>query len=150
MKKIFFINKKVHITPSLEVYMSNQPDFENYYSTSIYYRQYNPTQYSNTLFLFDFRSSSYAGLGMAIDYNIFYNLDIHIAPNLFLPYIEKVRINGNKLNFLPLSYYNLLTEVALVYHTRFGPLSLSFNALDKDFTKTSILINFGYILFNHK
>ncbi len=139
---------KLRLTPNIEVYYSNQPMFENYYSSSIYYKQFSPTQYSKTLFLFDFRAPAWAGAGVSFDYEILSNLDIHFYPSVFVPEEHHFVYNGTEVVSKPLTYYNMMAEAGLVYHTRFGPVTVSFNILDKNLKKTSVLVNFGYILFN--
>jgi hypothetical protein len=122
--------------------------FENYFSSSIYYKQFSPTQYSKTLFLFDFRSPDWAGVGISFDYEIFDNLDIHFYPSVFIPEEHHFVYDRNEVTSKPLTYYNIISEVGIIYHTRFGPVSVSLNILDKKLNNTSILVNFGYILFN--
>ncbi len=139
---------KIKFTPNMEVYYSNQPMFENYYSSSIYYKPFTPTPYSKTLFLFDFRAPAWAGGGISFDYEIASNLDFHFYPSIFVPEKQHFVYDRMEVVGFPLTYFNLISEIGLVYHTRFGPITLSINVLDKQLKKTSILVNFGYILFN--
>jgi NTE family protein len=148
-KKVLNFNKLL-ITPSFEAYFSNQPQFENFYSSSFYYKQFSPTQYSKTVFLYDFRAPSWIGAGFSIDYNIYNDIYLHINPNIFIPESKHFSENHNEVSLSPLTYYNMLFEASIVYHTKFGPLSISFNALDKTFRKQSVIINFGYIIFNEE
>ena len=146
-KKVIQFNKLL-ITPSFSAHFSNQPQFENFYSSSFYYTQFAPTQYSKTMFLYDFRSPSWMGGGISLDYNIYKGIYLHLNPNIFIPESKHFAKNYNEVSLKPLSYYNMLFEAAIVYHTKFGPVSLSFNVLDKTFRKQSVIINFGYIIFN--
>ena len=148
-KKVI-ITGKFLITPSVEAYFSNQPEFENYYASSLYFKQFTPTPYSKTLFLHDFRASSWVGSGISFDYNIYKGIYLHVNPNVFLPETKHLEKNDEEVLLEPLSYYNILLETSLIYHTKFGPVSLSFNILDKTFRKQSILLNFGYIIFNNE
>ena len=147
LRKVIKINS-FRATPFLEMYYSNQPMFENYFSSAIYYKQFNPTPYTKTLFLFEFKSPSWLGFGISLDYEIAKNFDIHFYPSIFVPEKRHFVENNIEVTTKNTFYYNSILETGITYHTRFGPLSLTFNVLDKNLKKTSILVNFGYILFN--
>jgi NTE family protein len=49
-----------------------------------------------------------------------------------------------------LSNINYMASTSLVYHTLFGPASLSLNYYDKKDKKFYFVFNFGYLLFNKR
>jgi len=132
-----------------EVVVSNQPFFQNYFGTIINTPGFLPIQDSPTRILQNFRSFKYAAGGIRNVFTLRRNLDFRLEGYLFKPF-EHIEQNesqeaeiSEKNNFL---YF--AGTAGFVFHSPFGPISLSMNYYDDDENKLGILLHAGFLLFN--
>ncbi|MCX6257865.1 MAG: patatin-like phospholipase family protein [Bacteroidia bacterium] len=148
--RYFKINRLFNLGVYFEGVASKQ-DFLSDYTTSIINASvFQPTPFSKTMFLYNFRAYNFAGGGLKQIFNIFKNFTLRMEEYVFQPY-QKI----NEENMQPVygkvladRYY--MESAVFVYQTLVGPASLSFSYYDKSDTKFYIQFNFGYILFNKK
>lgn len=135
----------------LEAVYSNQPLFSNYYSTILAAPAFYPLQDSRSLFLENFKSTSYLAGGLKNIYKIRRNMDIRLEAYTFLPYreFEKVGFQGvrHKTSFTKIHY---AATAGLVYHTPVGPISLSYNLYDDPIKRNGVLLHLGYLIYNKR
>jgi NTE family protein len=130
---------------------STQPTFRNYTSTLIAAPAFNPMTDSKTLFLENYRAFYYLAGGIK---NIFkLNTKLHLRAEGFI--FQRY----NKLEQLPdqtasttlvLDKIRFCGDLNLVYHTPFGPVSLSGIYYDDPRRTFGVLLHVGYILFNNR
>lgn len=135
----------------LEAVYSNQPLFSNYYSTILAAPAFYPLQDSRSLFLENFKSTSYLAGGLKNIYKIRRNMDVRLEAYTFLPYreFEKVGFQGvrHKTSFTKIHY---AATAGLVYHTPVGPISLSYNLYDDPIKRNGVLLHLGYLIYNKR
>lgn len=132
-----------------EAVYANQPLFSNYYSTLLAAPAFYPLQDSRSIFLENFRATSYLAGG----------LKTYIASKsppscrrlYLLPYreFEKVGFQGvaHKNAF---SNWHYAGTAGLVYHTPLGPISLSYNLYDDPIKRNGVLLHLGYLIYNKR
>jgi NTE family protein len=135
----------------VEAVYSNQPLFSNYYSTVLAAPAFYPLQDSRSLFLENFKATSYLAGGIKNVYNLKRNLDLRIEAYTFLPYreFELVNFQGvrHKTSFTKIHY---AATAGLVYHTPVGPISLSYNLYDDPVKRNGVLLHLGYLIYNKR
>ncbi len=134
---------------SAEFFLSNKPLFSNYTSTMAMARQYRPFPVATTMFMPEFRANNYVAAGLKTIYSISGSTSIQSEAHLFQPLqtidqdiSQKSMYNDNK--FSP----RLMANLALVYHTAPGPLSISISYFENEQETWVFMINFGFKLFN--
>lgn len=141
-----------HFTLGFDIHgeYSNPSLFSNYYSTLVHSNWFNPTPHSQALFLGRYIANQYVAAGVTPILE--FNEKIHLRTSLygFLPHRELYQ-DENKLAAYgkPFEKYYFMGHAGIVYHTIFGPASLSVNYYDKDNKNFFFLFNFGFILFNN-
>ena len=131
--------------------ISQQRFCSNYYATMLQSPTFLPTTDSKTFFLEKFRAFNYAAVGLKCIWLINNNLSLRIEGYCFQPYKELMKDENDMPYFAKaFSIIHWMGSAAVVYHTPFGPVSLSYNLYDENYKSQSILLNFGYIIFNEK
>ncbi len=147
----FFHTKKYTLGYLAEGVLSNQPLFKNYYASLLSASAFYPLQDSKSLFLHNFRATSYLAGGLK---NIFYlkkNLDVRIEGYLFLPYKEFAQNGSNGVYYTEaFSKFRYAGTAGLVYHTPVGPISLSYNLYDDSAKRNGVLLHLGYLIYNKR
>ena len=133
-----------------EVHLSNMDFFNNYTSTLLMARQFQPTPESTTMFLPNFRAHNYIALGVKEIFPITKAFELRTEFYYFQP-INPILSDPESL----LAYYgndfdtqSYIGSATLVYDTPIGPISLSLNYYDKRRESFSVMFNIGYLLFN--
>ncbi len=149
-EEFFYINKWFNLGYRAELAISNTPKFATDIMTSIYSPAFTPTVHSSTLFMPEFRSPSYIGLGIYPIFKLHRNEKFYIKTyfSLFIPqeivYEDKwVAPTANRIK----QYVKGMFGATIVYQTPIGPLSgtvVKYTTGPKNWT---YMINFGYILF---
>ncbi len=77
------------------------------------------------------------------------NFDYRLELYIFQPInkLEQTAQQNTSLGSLLSNRYNILST-SVVFHSPFGPVSLSLNYYDREMHPVSFIFNFGYILFN--
>ncbi|RNL54524.1 patatin-like phospholipase family protein [Pedobacter jejuensis] len=147
----FFHYKKYTLGYLIEGVISNQPLFNNYYSTLLASPAFYPLQDSRSLFLDKFRASTYAAGGIKNIYSLRKNLDFRLEGYLFLPHKE-YELN----NLQDAAYAKAITKLryagtaGLVYQTPVGPVSFSYNLYNDAIKRNGVLLHIGYLIYNKR
>ena len=124
--------------------------FYNYTSTMLNAPVYNPIPQSKTLYNDNYRSYSYAAIGLQNIYHFNQIIDLRLEGYLFQPY-EKIGMEQQLAYFeKPLKKRYLIASGGLIIHTLIGPVSFVANYYAKQDQKFYFLFNFGYLIFNNK
>ena len=134
-----------------EALISNQPLFSNYVSSVLTAPVFEPIPESKTLFMPEYRAYNYANLGMRVLYSFHKNVHFRLEGFVFQPFqeiLENPDFTATMGTLFDTRYY--MGSAALVYHSPIGPLSVSLNYYDRDVDRFSLIVDFGYILFNRR
>jgi NTE family protein len=132
-----------------EGYFSNMPNFSNYSATIIEAKAFEPLTESITLFQPHLRSTSWLAVGLQNVFKPFKDFQIRVEGYLYQPawdFYPSSTGQADRGILFDARYFIL--SAALVYHTKLGPISLNGNYYQNNFPETSLLLNFGYTLFN--
>ncbi len=148
-EKYFFERVNFRLGTLIEGVYSEQPFFQNYTSTLLSVPAFKPLPEMHTLFQEQYRALAYAGIGLKGIYTIREKIDFRLEAYLFQPYEALVRAeSGQAREARDLVNRDFIGTFTSVYHTRVGPLAMSFNFYDDARDEFSFLIHFGYVLFN--
>ncbi len=149
-EEFFYVNKWFNLGYRMEAAVSNTPQFATDLMTSIYSPAFTPTVHSSTLFMPEFRSRSYIGLGVYPIFKFLKDDKFYLKTyfSVFLPQ-ELVYDKGWKSPTATRfkQYTKAMFGATLVYQTPIGPLSgtvVKYTTGPKNWT---YMINLGYILF---
>jgi NTE family protein len=148
----YFLTKQRYSLAYLaEAVLSSQPLFSNYYSMLLAAPAFYPLQDSRSLFLQNFRATSYLAGGLKNVLSIQRHLDLRAEGYVFLPYekFEKIGFQGIG-HASPLSNWQYAATVGLVYHTPVGPISFSYNIYDDPIKRNGVLLHLGYLIYNKR
>ncbi len=135
---------------SAEVFLSERPLFSNYTASIAMARQFRPFPLTSSMYMPRFRANNYAAVGLKSIYSITGSASIQSEAHLYQPFesIEQHTTTGQAFyedyRFKP----QLMANLALVYHTAPGPLSISMSYFHNEMEPWVFMINFGFILFN--
>ena len=148
----YFFQKRGYALGYLaEGVFSNQPLFSSYYSTLLAAPAFYPMQDSRSLFLQNFRATSYLAGGLKNVIALRRHLDLRAEGYVFLPYekFEKVGFQG-VTHAKPFSKWRYAATAGLVYHTPVGPISFSYNIYDDPIKRNGVLLHLGYLIYNKR
>ena len=144
-------SNKIVFGAYFEACVSTQHFFQEYRSSLLFAPAFAPFPHSNTLFLEHFRANAYLSPGIKFIYRITPHFDYRIESYMFQP-LRKIKQGSDNLAYYHpwFIHRNFMASTALVYHTPFGPASLSLNYYDKETNRFYFLFSFGYTLFNNR
>jgi len=150
-KKYLPVSNHFNFGFSGELNLTNRDFFTNYNSTMLSSPAYNPFPHSQTLFMDNYIAHNY--LGGALHPILKFSNRFHLRSTLagFLPYRD-INQKNNKLPEYSKKFknYYYLGNLALVYQSVLGPVSLSMNYYNKENQNLYFLFNFGFILSNEE
>lgn len=147
----FFHTKKYSAGYLAEGVISNQPRFFTYYGTLLASPAFYPLQDSKSLFLENFRATSYGAGGLKNVFHIKRNFDLRVEGYLFIPFQEFTKGGLQDVQFNhPLSKVHYAGTAGLVYHTPVGPISFSYNLYDDPVKRNGVLLHLGYLIYNKR
>ncbi len=132
----------------LDATYTNQPFFQNYIASVMRSPSFEPIPESNTLFQSQFRAHAYAAGGLQAVYTIRKNIDLRAEAYVFQPLKQITSDAENKAVYLEELDQFYIGSASVVFHSPLGPLSLNLNYFEGKSEPWSLLLNFGYILFN--
>lgn len=134
-----------------EAVLSNQPLWSNYYSTLLTAPAFYPLQDSRSLFLENFRATSYLAGGIKNVYKLRRNLDVRMEGYAFLPHrkFEKIGMQGVD-HMDAFTKWQYAATAGMVYHTPVGPISFSYNLYDDPVKRNGVLLHLGYLIYNKR
>ena len=135
--------------------ISNQPVFSTFIATNLRSNTFAPTPESNINYIPQFRNPNFTAIGLNNVFLIKKQVQIRLDAYYYQPILRVVETNTDlgEQKKIVLDEFYLLTYAALIYPTRFGPLSVSFSMYPQSGYKkweTLFNISFGHLLFEHK
>lgn len=147
----FLHTKKYSLGYQVEGVISNQPLFFNYYSSILAAPAFYPLQDSKSLFLANFRATSYLAGGLKNVFHIKKNFDFRLEGYLMLPYKEFQQDGLQGVKYADaFSKWRYAGTAGLVYHTPVGPVSFSYNLYDDNNKRNGVLLHLGYLIYNKR
>jgi NTE family protein len=148
----YFLNSGSYTLGYLfEGVLSNFPLLSNYYSTLLYAPAFYPLQDSRSLFLERFRAANYLAGGLKNVVKIRPNIDARLEAFVFFPQKEITQENLQHVKSEPaFKAWHYAGTAGLVYHTPFGPVSLSYNLYDDPVKRNGVLLHLGYLIYNKR
>jgi len=147
----FLHSKKYSLGYLVEGVLSNQPLFFNYYSSLLAAPAFYPLQDSKSLFLENFRATSYLAGGLKNVFHIKRNFDFRLEGYLMLPYKEFQKDGLQGIKYAEaFSKWRYAGTAGLVYHTPVGPVSFSYNLYDDSNKRNGVLLHLGYLIYNKR
>jgi len=144
------LGRKLSVGVNVELGYSTKPLLSNYVSSLLIATSYEPIPVMKTLFLENYRSNTYGGAGVIIDFSFVKNFSIRMDGYYYQPY-EKISKNANTGQVYlgkPFNHHYLTGSARIVYHPPIGVVSASVNYIEKPGSKFGFLLNLGYLLFN--
>lgn len=135
-----------------ELTISNQPFFNNYTASILATSAFQPLQEMKTLFLENFHTHNYAGIGLKNIISPFTGkIEFRLEGYMFQPYQEILRNDKSLAEYgLPFSKRYFIGTAGAVFNSPIGPASISVNYYYGNQKPFTILLHFGYIIFNKK
>lgn len=133
-----------------EALYSTKSLYENYYASLISSPAFQPIPVSRTIFINEFRSPEYAGLGLISVLSIKRNFDFRFEGYILQPGVS-IQKNPEKKVVYERSFANryYIASGALIYNSPIGPISLNLNYYDnREDGPWGFFFNFGYTIFN--
>ena len=147
----FFKRSSIRLGYMLEGMFSDQSYFGNYTATVLSAPAFFAIPEAKTHFMGRYRAMKYVASGVKLIYCVSPKLDIRAEGYIFQPYEVLLQTNEQKADegkkFRRRDY---VFSFAPVYNTAIGPLALNVNYYENTENPLSILLHFGYILFNKK
>ncbi len=135
----------------LKTIISNQTFLSNYNGSLIASPSFSPLPDSHSLFLQNFRAHNSVAVGVRNVISLRNNLDFRLEGYIFKAFKRIVEsepqvpaYNGDLKSIF------LVGSANTVFHSPFGPISLSVNYYDDDETRLGVLLHIGYLLFNNR
>jgi NTE family protein len=142
----FSINKYFSIGSYVELMVSEKYTFFDYYPTIDMLPAFQPTPHSKTFLLENYRANTYIALGVKPIIKFGKSISLQSDGYVFQPY---KRLLSN-MSYERMPKYLLMGSVAAVWQSPIGPLSVSLNYYERNYSNMYFLVNFGYIIFNKK
>ena len=127
---------------------TNQPFFQNYIASIMRAPSFEPIPESQTLFLNQFRAHAYAAGGLQAILTLNKNFDIRTEAYVFRPLERIVSNEENRAVYNTSVTEKYIGSASAIYHSPLGPISLNLNYFQGKDEPWSLLLNFGYLLFN--
>jgi NTE family protein len=133
-----------------QVMYTEKKFFSNYISTQLASDEFEPFPYTILFYLPNFRSYSYASLGIMPVIDIADNLTFRMEAHVYQPYksiiseLYEARYEKKFIN----RYF--LANSSIVYQTFMGPIYLSFSYLDRENNPWFLHFGFGFLILNDR
>ncbi len=147
--RYFDIAHNFAIGLSAELSISSKPLLNSYISSLLLATPYEPIPVMKTLFLENYRTNNYGGIGTSFVYNFYKRFDLRINGYYYVPYTKILKGSDNTAYLSkPVTYHYFLGSAELVYHPPIGVISASVNYIEKPGSKVGFLLNLGFLIFN--
>lgn len=143
----FYINKWFNLGYLVDVTFSTHPDFKTSVYTDYTAPTFAPTPHSATLFMPEFRSASYVGVGISPTFKFTKHNNFYLKTYAygFVPQ-EIITTPGKD----PMSWVRGIFGGSVVYQTPIGPASFTVTKYTTGPKNWAFVLGFGYAIFNAK
>jgi NTE family protein len=130
-----------------------QPFFSNYTASILATPGFQPTTDSRTVFIPSLHAHQYAAAGLKSVFQLWKNVDWRAEGYVFQPYQALRERPDHTVEYgapLSISDMTYIVSSGFVWHSPLGPVGMSGNYYSSREEPFSLLIHFGYIIFNRK
>jgi NTE family protein len=145
-KYYFNLNKLLSIGTHIEFTAASKFTFFDYYPTLDMLPVFQPTYHSQTFLLENYRANTYIALG--IKPILKFGKTMSLQPDWYV--FQAYRRLMQDMSYARLPKPLFMGSVAAVWQSPIGPLSVSLNYYERNYSNLYFLVNFGYIIFNKK
>ena len=148
----FFLNFKFSHTGGHFIgEFNSQSLFKNYTASILNTTSFNPTPDSKTIFLPEYRSPQFIGLGFNQVFTIKNKFDLRADVYGYQPFKEIIQRDDGSFGYgTGIPKMKWLASASAIYHSPIGPLRLTFNYFPYQSKPFLIQLSFGYIIFNER
>lgn len=148
--KYFELSQIFSIGVSSEIGLSSKPLLHSYISSLLLATPYEPIPVMKTLFLENYRSNNYGGIGASMVYNFYRRFDFRADGYYYVPYKKLLKHSKDNTAYFgkPFAHHYFLGSARLVYRPPIAVISVSVNYIDRPGSKFGFLLNLGYLIFN--
>lgn len=147
----FFQKTRLNIGVHLKSTFSTQTLFSNYTASILSLNDFSPFPDCQTIFLPEYRSPQFIGIGTNIVFTLKKSLDIRIDSYLYQPFKEVTKTNLFLGNFeKPSLLSEYLISSSIIYHSPVGPIRLASTYFPKQKNPLFVQFSYGYLLFNER
>ncbi len=143
--------KNYHLGIHAKATYSTQSLFANYTASLLSMQEFSPFPDCQSLFLPEYRSSQFIGVGINNIFSLIKNMDLRTDIYLYQPFR-----NLNKTNDISLYYEKAklfsqyMISTSLIYNTPIGPLRLTANYFPQQKNPVNLSFTYGYLIFNER
>lgn len=150
--RYYFLNTKFSHTGGHFIgEFTSQSLFKNYTASILNTPAFQPTPDSKTIFLREYRSPQFVGLGLNQVFTIKNRFDLRADIYGYQPFKEIVKNNDGTFGWSSgIPKMKWLASASAIYHSPIGPLRLTFNYFPHHQKQYLIQLSFGYIFFNER
>ncbi len=135
----------------LDLAFTKGMNYTGYIPSVLMLPTFKPTAHSSTLFLDNYSAPIYAAASISPIFEVFSNIFIHSTFSYFQPYKRLINQGEGKFVYSdPFPMGSFLGNLALVWQSPVGPISISCAYYNKSETKWYPQFNIGYLLFRNR
>ncbi len=148
----FAINyKKYHLGLHSKATISSQSLFANYNASLLSMQEFSPFPDCQTIFLPEYRSTQFIGIGINNIFSIYKNIDFRTDIYLYQPFKKLNKTNDISLFYEKARLFSeYLLSTSIIYSSPIGPIRLTANYFPHQKNPINLSLNYGYILFNER
>ncbi len=147
----FFQKSRFNLGLHLKSTLSSQTLFSNYTASVLSLNDFSPFPDCQTIFLPEYRSPQFVGIGTNIVFSIYKSVDFRFDGYLYQPFKELTKTNLLMGDYDKPSYFTeYLISTSFIYHSPIGPIRLASNYFPKQKNPVFIQFSYGYLLFNER
>ncbi len=136
---------------TIDITASTPIDMCDYTSSILMMPAFQPTTHSKTLLLGKYRAPIYAGAAITPVFKISPTLYFHLMGGYFQPYKQIKELQGGAYEYSsPFPRGSFLANIAFVWQSPVGPISLSCAYYESSETKWYPQFNIGFLLFRNR
>lgn len=148
----FFINKpSFHLGIHAITVLTSQSLFSNYKASLLSSTAFSPVPDASTLFLEDYRSPQFMGVGTNMIFTFRKNFDIRLEVYYYQPFKKIILNDDGTFNYSKFFTGNrYLASGSVIYHSPIGPLRLTMNYFPLLKSPFLFQFSYGFVLFNER
>jgi NTE family protein len=143
--------KNYHLGINVKATYSTQNLFSNYTATLLSMQEFSPFPDCQSLFLPEYRSSQFIGIGVNNIFSIYKNIDLRTDIYLYQQFRKLNKTNDISIYYEKVSLFSdYLISTSLIYNTALGPIRLTANYFPQQKNPVNLSFTYGYLLFNER
>ncbi len=143
--------KNYHLGFHIKGTYSTQNLFSNYTASLLSMQELNPFPDCQTLFLPEYRSSQFIGLGINNIFSLYKNIDFRTDIYLYQPFRNLTKNNDLDIYYEKAKLFtDFLVSTSLIYNTAIGPIRITANYFPHQKNPVNLAFSYGYLIFNER